>query len=303
VARSNTNSTYTQVNLVSDISSNAPHADSRLVNPWGLLASPEVVWVNDNGTGLGTAYGPSGQLFNFAIHIPGPGGGQGTPSGLIFNNTSRFVITNGTHHAPSTFLMATEDGTITAWNADVTGSNAVIAVDNSGSGAVYKGLAIARDVNGTPKLFAANFHSGLIDVFGPQFQHLSSFTDSNLPPHFAPFNVRTIRGWVFASFALQKLPDAHDDQAGAGNGFVDIFDTDGTLLRRFASQGALNSPWGIVVAPANFGKFSNTLLVGNFGDGMINSYDLLTGKWLGHLSRPNGDAMVIDGLWGLTFEN
>jgi len=115
--------------------------------------------------------------------------------------------------------------------------------------------------------------------------------------------VRTIRGWVFASFALQKLPDAHDDQAGAGNGFVDIFDTDGTLLRRFASQGALNSPWGIVVAPANFGKFSNTLLVGNFGDGMINYYDLLTGKWLGHLSRPNGDAMVIDGLWGLTFEN
>jgi len=115
--------------------------------------------------------------------------------------------------------------------------------------------------------------------------------------------VRTIRRWGFGTFALQKLPDAHDDQAGAGNGFADIFDSDGPLLRRFASQGALNSPWGVAVAPANFGQFSDTLLVGNFGDGMINSYDLLTGKWLGHLTRPNGNPIAINGLWGLTFEN
>lgn len=299
----NANPGYVQVNLVSDIATNAPRTDSRLVNPWGILASPEAVWINDNGPGLTTVYGPQGQLSSFAIHIPAPGGGTGTPSGLIFNNTFRFIVTNGPHHLPSTFLMSTEDGTIAAWSQQLSGSNATLVVDNSGSGAVYKGLAIARDTNGTPNLYAANFHAGVIDMFGPQFQYLSSFTDSNLPPNFAPFNIRTIRGWLFVTFALQKLPDAHDDQAGAGNGFVDIFDTDGTMLRRVVSQGALNSPWGIVVAPSDFGKFANTLLVGNFGNGMINSYDLLTGKWLGNLADTKGNPIVIDGLWGLTFEN
>src|SRR5262249_53528357 len=134
------------------------------------------------------------------------------------------------------------------------------------------------------------------------FQFLFSFTDTNLPAGFAPFNVRTIRGKLFVTFAKQLLPDADDDEAGPGNGYIDIFDTDGTLLRPFAAQGALNSPWGLTTAPRNFGKFSNALLVGNFGDGRINAYDLLTGKWLGYLTDGGGAPLVIDGLWGLAFE-
>ncbi len=293
-----TNPGYVQVNLVSDISTNAPHTDPRLVNPWGLVAG-EVIWVNDNGTGLTTVYGPSGHIFRFAINIPAPDGGPGTPTGLVVNDTSKFVISNGRRHAPATFLMATEDGTITAWNEHVTGSNAVIVVTTAD--AVYKGLTIARATNGAPQLYAANFHAGVVDVFDGQFNPLFSFTDPDLPDHFAPFGIRTLFGRVFVTFALQKLPEAKDDDAGPGRGFVDIFDTDGTLLRRFASQGPLNSPWGLAVAPRHFGKFSNSLLVGNFGDGHITAYDLLTGKLLGQLTTPKGDDLVIDGLWGLTF--
>jgi uncharacterized protein (TIGR03118 family) len=297
-----TNSGYAQVNLVSDVSSNAPETDARLLNPWGIVAGADHVWVNDNHSSLVTAYGPHGRPFQFAISVPAPGGGPGSPTGLALNQTSGFVITNGMKHGPSSFLMATEEGTITAWNQHFSGSNAVIVVDNSAGGAVYKGLAITRDTNGSPQIYAANFHAGVVDVFDARFHLVSSFTDANLPVNFAPFNVRAIRGRLFVSFAKQLPPDAHDDQAGPGNGFVDIFDTDGTLLRQFAAQGPLDSPWGMAVAPRHFGKFSRALLVGNFGDGRINAYDLLTGKFLGQLTQPNGDALEIQGLWGLTFE-
>ncbi len=302
LAASPPNGGYFEHNLVSDLATNALHTDARLVNPWGILAGPGSVWVNDNGPGLMTVYGSLGQAFKLAIHIPAPGGGTGTPSGLVLNDSAGFVLTHANQRAPSTFLMSTEDGTITAWNEKLNGTSAVIAVDNSGSGAVYKGLDLARGASGKPHIYAANFHAGAVDIFDENFHYVSSFTDPNVPPNFAPFNVHNLRGYLIVSFALQKLPDAHDDQAGAGNGFVDIFDIDGTLLRRFASEGALNSPWGMAVAPDNFGRFSGALLVGNFGDGKINAYELLTGKWLGNLTRPNGDDLVIDGLWGLAFQ-
>jgi uncharacterized protein (TIGR03118 family) len=299
-----TNEGYAQVNLVSDGTTNALHHDKRLVNPWGIVAAEEVVWANDNGSGLATVYTPLGLPLQFAIHIPGPDGStnSGTPDGLVWNQTALFAITNGSKHGASTFLMATEDGTIAAWNASVTGSNAVIVVDNSASGAVYKGLAIFRDTNDVPHLYAANFHAGTIDEFDGNFQFVQSFTDTNVPAGFAPFNVRVLRDHLFVTFAKQKQPDRHDDDAGLGNGFVDIFGADGTVLRRFASNGALNSPWGLAVAPANFGNFSHALLVGNFGDGRINAYDLLTGRLLGNLTQPDGSDLVINGLWGLTFE-
>lgn len=297
---SRNNPGYLQFNLVSDIATNANRSDPRLLNAWGLVAAPNSVWVNDNHSGLTTVYNPSGRTSDFAINVPAPGGGAGAPTGLIFNDTAKFAITNGGRIDESTFLMATEDGTITAWSQKISGSDAVIVA--SRAGAVYKGLAIARETNGVPQLYAANFHAGVVDVFDGQFQYVSSFTDSNLPPNFAPFNIRNIRGRLFVTFALQKLPDAMDDQAGPGNGYVDIFDSDGTLLRRFASQGVLDSPWGLAVAPRNFGKFSRALLVGNFGDGTINAFDLLTGKSLGPLTQPNGDPMVIPGLWAISFE-
>jgi uncharacterized protein (TIGR03118 family) len=296
-----TNDGYVQMNLVSN-TTNAPQTDPRLINAWGIVAGPDNVWVNDNETGLSTAYNPHGRPSPFAISIPAPGGGPAAPTGLVFNDTDQFVITSGYRHGPSTFLMATEDGAITAWSQHWSGSNAVIVADNSASGAIYKGLAIVRDTNGVPLLFAANFHAGVVDVFDGHFGYLSSFTDSNLPPNFAPFNVRNIRGRLFVTFAKQRLPEAKDDEAGLGNGYVDIFDTDGTLLRRLASQGTLDSPWGMVVAPRHFGKFSRSLLVGNFGDGTINAFDILTGKFLGQLEKSDGNILSIDGLWGLTFE-
>src|SRR5712691_4374337 len=146
-AGSSTNAGYNQINLVSDISSNAPSTDSRLVNAWGIVAGPGGFWVNDNENGLTTAYSPSGRPSSFAIHIPAPGGGSGKPTGLVVNDSGEFRVTSGMRTARSTFLMATEDGTITAWSHSVTGTNAVIVVDNSGDGAVYKGLTIARDTN------------------------------------------------------------------------------------------------------------------------------------------------------------
>src|SRR5512140_2515745 len=199
------NGGYVQHNLISDIATNAPHADARLVNPWGIVAGPDSVWVNDNGTGLMTIYGPFGQVYRYAVHIPAPGGGTGTPTGLAFNGTSGFVLTRGNARATSTFLMSTEDGTITAWNERITGTNAAIVVDNSGSGAVYKGLDLARSTSGNPQIYAANFHAGFVDIFDSSFQYVSSFTDSNLPPNFAPFNVHHIRGYLMVSFALQNL--------------------------------------------------------------------------------------------------
>ena len=299
---SSNNLGYARADLVSDLASNAFRLDERLVNPWGIVADSRSVWVNDGGQGLTTAYSPSGVPFTQAINVPAPGGGQGAPSGLVLNETLQFGVTNGMKRAPSVFLISTEDGAIAAWNRSVTGTNAVIAVDNSGSGAVYKGLAIARGTNDAPLLYAADFHNGKVDMFDGEFQFVRSFTDSDVPDSFAPFNIRNFRGRLFVTFAKQKLPDAEDDQAGPGNGFVDIFDTDGTLLRRFAAGGVLNSPWGMAIAPVNFGRFSRALLVGNFGDGRINAFDLLTGKPLGSLTDANGDPIVIEGLWGLTFE-
>jgi uncharacterized protein (TIGR03118 family) len=304
-----TNPGYDQSNLVSDIASNAPVVDPHLVNPWGIVSGRSGVWINDNGTGLTMLYGPHGRPSNQVIHIPGPGGGPGTPTGLVINDTGRFMITDasGTKHGPSSLLMATEDGTIVAWSSSFSGSNAVIVADRSGSGAVYKGLAVAAVTNELPfaQLFAANFHAGVVDMFDSSFNYMSSFTDTGLPPNFAPFNIRRIRGRLFVSFALQRLPDAHDDQAGQGNGYIDIFDLDGTLLRRFAATGPLNSPWGMAIAPKNYGRFSHALLVGNFGDGRINAYDLLTGKQLGHLTGADAITpdVAIEGLWGLAFDH
>ena len=301
-AATSTNAGYTHLNIVSDTPSAATHLDSRLVNPWGIVASPSTVWVNDNGPGLGTVYSATGTPSKTVVNIPAPGGGSGTPNGLVLNSTSEFVITNGSKHAASTFLMATEDGTILAWNPSITGTNAVIVINRTNEDAIYKGVAIALDTNGAAHIYAANFHSQMVDEFDGHFNYVQSFTDADLPGAYAPFNVRTIRGRLFVTYARKADPNSHDDEAGPGNGFIDIFDTDGTLLRQFASHGVLNSPWGMAVAPNSFGKFSHALLVGNFGDGKINAYDLLTGKVLGHFSNPDGSDLVIDGLWGLTFE-
>jgi uncharacterized protein (TIGR03118 family) len=256
---------YVQHNLVSDIPGLADQTDPNLVNPWGLSSSPtSPLWVSNNHSGNTTVYTGSGQPFPatnpLAVQIPAPISGNlpSAPTGQVFNATSEFVLAGG---QPALFLFASEDGTISGWNTSA-GANAVTMIDNSSSGAVYKGLALGSNSLGA-LLYAANFHAGTIDVFNGNFSPVTLdglFADPNLSPGFAPFNIQAIGNYLYVTYALQD--DAqHDDVAGSGNGFVDVFDFNGNLVARAVSQGKLNSPWGIAVAPAQFGEFSNTLLV------------------------------------------
>jgi uncharacterized protein (TIGR03118 family) len=315
---------YVQTNLVSDMPNIAKFQDPNLVNSWGLVHSPTSPWwVADNGKNVSTVYNGNGTPVNplggsspLVVSIPAPGGGPGgTPTGIVFNNVfvtnpNDFVVSANGKSGPSIFMFATEDGTISGWNPGVDPANAFIAVDRStvGQGAVYKGLATGQ-ADGKDFIYAANFRFGTVEMFNAHFKLVKSFTDNQLAndcpfPNqcFAPFGIRNIGGRLYVTYALQKA-DKHDDQAGPGNGFVDVFDTEGHLLRRFASQGTLNSPWGLTLTPRDFGPFSNDLLVGNFGDGHINVFNPKTGAFLGQLPDQAGDPISINGLWGIDFGN
>ncbi|HEX2912752.1 MAG TPA: TIGR03118 family protein [Chloroflexia bacterium] len=301
---------YTQQNLVSDIPGLAALTDSNLRNPWGLSRSPSSPWwVSDNATGLSTLYNGNGARFPLAsplvVTIPVPGGGTSAPSGTVFNGTSGFVIAANGKSAASLFLFDTEDGTIAGWAPSVNPTMAIIAKDNSSSGAIYKGLTIATTSSGT-FIYAANFHSGKVEVYDQNFNPVTrpgGFSDHKIPSGFAPFGIQNIGGQIYVTYAKQKLPDKKDDQAGPGNGFVDVYSPTGKLQRRLVSRGYLNSPWGLALAPADFGSFSNKLLVGNFGDGRINVYDPHSGKFLGQLKDTREKPITIDGLWALAFGN
>jgi uncharacterized protein (TIGR03118 family) len=302
------NVVYRQTNIVSDIPGLAANTDHNLINPWGVSQGPDGLFrVSDNGTGLSTVYGVNGDPHPTTIEIPLPLGETGTaaPTGNIRNLTSDFVITEDGRSAPATVIFATEDGTLAAWNGTVDRHHALLAVDNSAAGAVYKALTLGSNAQGN-FIFATNFHNTTVDVFDSHFHqvHLAgSFTDPNLPAGFAPFGIKNISGTLFVTYAKQLPPDNHDDQAGPGNGFIDEFDTNGLLIGHFASQGTLNSPHGIALAPADFGAFSNALLVGNFGDGRINAFDVRTGQFLGQLSDAAGHAIANPGIWAMTFGN
>ena len=316
VAGAHTGGAYVQRNLVSDLAGIARFQDPNLVNAWGLSHSPAGPWeVSDNGTGLATRYKGNGMGLPPVVTIPLPGGGPGgAPTGNVFNPTSGFAVTQGGVTGPAQFLFATEDGTIAGWNPAVDPAHALIAVDRSRvrqgkfEGAVYKGLALGQNGAGS-FLFAANFRFGTVEEFDAGFHLVASFTDPALAADCplpgqccAPFGIANIAGDLYVSFALQNKAH-HDDVAGAGNGFVDVFDTSGNLIRRFASGGPLNSPWGLALAPAGFGAFSNDVLVGNFGDGRISAFAPATGAFLGQLHDPAGHPIAINGLWGLAFGN
>jgi uncharacterized protein (TIGR03118 family) len=305
---------FSQTNLVSDGSVPAANIDPNLINPWGIASSAQgPFWIADNGSGVATVYDGAGTpqtvLGQSSIAIATPPGamamppGQTTPAsptGEVFNFTQQgFDISSGGKTGSSAFLFATEDGTISGWSPEVNAGSSVIAVDNSmgGTGAVYKGLAIGQ-TGGETFLYASNFRNGTVDVFNNNFQQVNSFTDPNLPTGYAPFNVQVLDGNLFVTFALQDA-QKQDDVSGAGNGFVDEFDLQGNLLHRVASQGVLNSPWGLAIAPSGFGEFSNDLLVGNFGDGTINAFDPKTDQFLGQLSDANGKPIQIGDLWSL----
>jgi uncharacterized protein (TIGR03118 family) len=300
---------YQQTNIVSSVPGLAAHTDRNLINPWGLSQDPAtgLFRVSDNGTGLSTVYDVQGNRQATTVQIPLPPGATGTaaPTGNVRNTTADFVISENGRSAPASVIFATEDGTLVAWNQQVDRRHALVVADNSAAGAVYKALTLGSNAQGN-FIYATNFHNGTVDVFDSQFHQVQlagSFTDPDLPAGFAPFGIKNINGTIFVTYAKQLAPDNHDDEAGPGNGFIDEFDTDGNLIGRFASGGPLNSPHGMAVAPADFGAFSNALLVGNFGDGRINAFDLKTGKFLGQLSDAAGRPITNVGIWGMTFGN
>jgi len=293
--------------------------DPDLVNPWGVAFNPTgPFWIADNATGKSTLYDSNGVKQGLIVNLPSPTastGGAGT--GQVYNGTGSFMVGG----SPALFIFSTEDGTIVAWTPN-SGSNAALKVDNSQTvynlpsgtvtGAVYKGLAIGSNNTGN-FLFATNFRSGKIDVFDTNFAAATlagSFTDPNgIPAGFAPFGIQNINGVLYVTYAKQDA-DRHDDVAGAGNGLIDVFDTNGTFMKRLATGSAaggtvaaLNSPWGLTLAPSGFGKFSSDLLVGNFGDGHINAFHPTSGALLGTLLASNNNPIVIPGLWALTFGN
>jgi len=299
---------YRQTNLVSDQAGRAEHVDIHLLNAWGLYFSPTgPFWVNNNGTGTATVYDADGNSLPagnpLVVTVPRPTGStapNSAPTGGMFNSFNAFMLSNGKN---AVFLFVTEDGTISGWNPQGTPA-AVVAVDNSSLEAVYKGGALGVN-GGAPFLYAANFHAGTIDVYNGSFAKATlsgSFTDPNLPAGFAPFNIANIGGQLFVSYAKQNA-ERHDDVAAPGNGFVNVFDTNGNFIRRFASAGTLNSPWGMTRAPQDFGTFSGALLIGNFGDGKINAFDAGSGKFLGQLHTHGNHDLTIDGLWALAFGN
>jgi uncharacterized protein (TIGR03118 family) len=265
--------------------------DSHLVNAWGIAyAAGSPFWVSDNGTGLATLYNVN-PITNItvtqglAVSIPG----DGSVTGQVFNSTSGF---NGDR-----FLFVSEDGTISGWRGALGTTAEVLQLPSE---AYYKGAALAT-ISGNSYLYAANFHSGAIDVLkgtagAPNL--MGRFTDPAIPNGYAPFNIQLLGDKLYVTYALQG--PGKDEQAGLGLGFVSVFDTQGMFLGRVGSNGTLNAPWGLAMAPASFGSFAGDLLVGNFGDGTINAFNLSTDTFVGQLKGTNGQPLVIDGLWGLT---
>ena len=306
---------YVQTSLVSDIKGLARTFDPNLQNPWGVSQNTEGQFrVADNATGVSTEYSAAGQIIGTPVTIPTPPGvtPPSAPNGNVFNTTNDFVISHDGKSAPATVIFSSENGTIVGLNPAVDPNEGILEADLSQSGAVFKTLT-AGSVNGANYLYASDFHNGTVDVFNGQFQlvHLSgSFTDPNIPAGFAPFGLKNVNGTLFVTYAKQDAA-RHDDVAGVGNGFIDEFTLSGTFIERFASQGLLNSPHGIAVAPDNFGQFSNALLVGNFGDSKVNAFNLQTGQFLGQLTDAHGNTLILNGgfkkesdtkgLWGLTF--
>ncbi len=291
---------YTQTNIVSDIPNLAITTDPNLKNAWGIaFGAGTPIWIADNGTGLSTLYTGTGSIIPLVVTIPpAPGNDTGAPTGLVINQSGDFRVTKEGKTGAAIFIFDTDQGTIAGWSPGVDLTNAVTVVDNSEAGAIYTGLAIAA----TPKgrfLYAANFHTGMVEIYNSHFKWLDSFTDTSLPPGYAPFGVHNINGQIFVAFAKQD-EDKEEEVAGEGLGFVSVFDTEGNFIRRFASRGPLNAPWGITMAPPTFKKFANTILVGNFGDGRISAFDPVSGKFLGRLRNSKGEVLSIDGLWAIT---
>jgi uncharacterized protein (TIGR03118 family) len=309
---------YLVHNLVSDLPNIADHQDPNLVDPWGVGFGATPFWVGDNGTGKATLYGGTGNTIPLVVTIPqaGNAGTVGPVSGVIFNpftsNASAFDVQSG---KPALFIFCSEDGVISGWNQTVSGTKATILFDNSKSGAVYTGCAVGGTA-ANPYIYATNFNAGRIDVYDanlnlnpapfgqislPQpFSASAPFSNPPIPAGYAPYNIQNINGDLFVTYAKQDA-QKQDSVGGLGNGYVATFNLTGALIANLVSEGPLNAPWGMAIAPPNFGLFAGALLVGNFSDGKINAFNATTGAWLGTLDDPTGKPIAIPGLWSLYF--
>ena len=291
--------TYSWTNLQSDIAGVAAHVDPNLVNPWGIAVSPSgIIWVSDNGTGVSTLYHQNGTALSLVVTIPTSARNKdgGNPTGMVFNGTPFFQVTKNGNSAPAFFIFASEDGSISGWNPTLDQTHAIIAVDNGTNNgtnrAVYKGATLGV-AHGHNFLYVTNFHSGHVETYDENFHQTNpnAFADPNIPVGFAPFGIQNLNGKIYVTYALQNK-QRHDDVAGPGNGFVNVFDTSGNLIKRLVSNGNLNSPWGLAIVDGE-------LWVGNFGDGRINNYDPTTGAFLETISQADGTPLQFNGLWSL----
>jgi uncharacterized protein (TIGR03118 family) len=261
-----------------------------MVNAWGLAYGPGgPIWISDAGSGWSTLYNGQGLAKSLRVLVPSAtGAGPGSPTGIVFNGSSDFQVQGWT----AFFLFATLDGTISGWAPQSNPNDAIIAVNNSAAGAIYTGLAVTNKPSGN-FLYAADLANNKVEKYDGNFNLVTSFTDSSLPPGFAPFGIQDIGDLLYVSFA---------SVTGGPGGYIDIFQEDGTFLRHLAQGKPLNQPWGFAVAPSNFGKLSNTLLVSNnTNNGTINAFNLVTGQFVGTVRDTNGLNIVIDQLWGIEF--
>ncbi len=282
---------YQLTNLVSNVKGQARNTDPLLVNAWGVAYSPTgPFWISDEGTGWSTLYNENGVKQGLEVLIPSASGaGPGSPTGIVFNGSGEFAVQGWS----AFFLFATLDGTISGWAPQSNPNQAIIAVNNSGSGAIYTGLAITNNPSGNV-LFAADNWNNKVDMYDGNFNLLGSFTDATVPAGFSVFGIQDIDGLVFVSFAAVS---------GASGGYIDIFSEGGVFLKRLTEGGPLNQPWGFAAAPKNFGPLSNTLLIGNNinGNSTINAFNALTGQFVGTVRDTNGNLIHIDQLWAITF--
>jgi uncharacterized protein (TIGR03118 family) len=290
---------YSWQNFQSDIHGVAAHADSNLVNPWGMAASSGgTIWVANNGTGTSTLYSQEGIANALVVKIPKSRHNTegANPTGMVFNSTAFFNVSRHGNSQPSKFIFVSEDGSISGWSPQVDATHAILAVDNGSDNddtrAIYKGAAIGV-ANGHNFLYVTNFHSGRVETYDENFHEVNQngFPNPNQALGYAPFGIHNLNGEIFVTYAQQDQ-DREDEVAGPGKGFVVVFDTSGNPLRRLVAHGNLNAPWGLALVDGE-------LWVGNFGDGRINNYDPATGAFLETLSTADGTPLEFDGLWDL----
>jgi uncharacterized protein (TIGR03118 family) len=287
LASSAASAQYALTNLVSDLSGKAQHQDTLLKNAWGIAYAPGgAFWVNDEADGWSTLYDGKGNKQSLEVIVPTANGtGFGTPTGMVYNGSQEFKISNWV----SEFLFATFDGSIQGWSSF---NSSATLVGATSTGSVYTGLAITSKTTGN-SLFAADSANNRVDIYNGTFQKTGSFTDPTIPAGFAPFGIQDINGQLYVTYAATN---------GGSGGYIDIFTEAGVFVKRFASGSPLNQPWGLAVAPSNFGTLSGTLLVGNNTmTGTINGYNLTTGKLVGTVKTSAGKVIKINGLWALEF--